>query len=69
MTEIPEHVVQMVKARLKAPSNIGLLIWVEQDPEGHWLVHANTGREADRRMQVVHNTGRFYALASEVLKS
>ena len=55
-----------VKARLQAPANLGLLVWVERTPEG-WLVHANTGPEADRRMQLAHQAGHDHALAADVM--
>lgn len=65
---IPEYIKERVKARLSQPVNVGKLIWVEITSDEHWIIHASTGPEAKRRMQIAHKEGRFYATASEILK-
>jgi hypothetical protein len=68
IVEYPAMLKPRVIARMQNPLNLGKIIWVERGEDGTWYVHANTAREANRRMSMANLEGRFHALAAEVLK-
>lgn len=47
---MPQEIRDRLALRVASPHNKGKRIWVEHHADGHWLIHANTPRTADRLM-------------------
>lgn len=66
--EFTDDLKAKVRARLDHPLNLGKFVWVERNADGSWLVHANSMKDANRRMGQANEAGRVYFTAAEVLK-